>query len=277
MRIAFASCAKIQKRPRQPAWKRIEKARPDLLLLLGDNVYGGTLSLSWKQYHKKLDKRYRQQFAEKHFKHLVARVPLHATWDDHDFAKGNDVKGAEVKVRHKDRSRALFHRHMHCSTNLPEVYHAFTLGDVKFIMLDGRYYREPTAPSASILGAEQERWLERELQHEQRYTVVCSGSCLTKGGERWERYAQYYSRFLDLARDSRRLLFLAGDIHKNRLVAHDGFFELISSGVGRGKRDNYGIVDFADDHVRIRLRGNRAKDNLDTVIDAATWRLRAAP
>jgi hypothetical protein len=38
MKIALASCAKIQKRPNQPAWKTIERKNPGLLLLLGDNV-----------------------------------------------------------------------------------------------------------------------------------------------------------------------------------------------------------------------------------------------
>ena len=41
MRIAFASCAKIQDRDEQPVWTAIRAAEPDVLLLLGDNVYVG--------------------------------------------------------------------------------------------------------------------------------------------------------------------------------------------------------------------------------------------
>lgn len=273
MRIALTSCAKIQKRAAQPAWKNIENERPDLLLMLGDNVYGGGLTLTWKRFHSNLDKRYRRQFAEKHFKHLIANVPFKAVWDDHDFAKGNDVKGAEVKTKHKDRSRALFHRYMRCSTNLPEAYYAFELGDTRFIMLDVRYYREPTSRHGSILGAEQERWLERQLDHDRRFTIVCSGSCLTKGSERWSKYRDYYGRFCALAAQAPNLLFLAGDIHKNRFVEHDGFFEVISSGVARGDRDNYGIVDLGEQQVNIRLRGNRAGDRDDIAIDVDSWRV----
>ena len=38
-KIAIASCCKIQIQPVQPAWSRIKAENPDLLLLLGDNVY----------------------------------------------------------------------------------------------------------------------------------------------------------------------------------------------------------------------------------------------
>lgn len=275
MKIALASCCKGHKHRKQPAWKRIDREDPDLLLLLGDNVYGGSLSLSWKKFHKRLEQRYQLLFEQKHFKNLVARVPMHAIWDDHDFARGDNARGALVKTVHKERSRELFHRYMHSSDNLPEVYHAFDQGDARIIMLDVRYYREAPSPTGSILGRQQEAWLERQLQHDRRYTVICSGTCLTRGGERWNRYSDYYQRFCAMAREKGRVLFLSGNIHKNRFVAHDGFFEVISSGVCRGKRDNYGIVDLQDDTVTVKLRGNHAADNDEVVIDADTWQVMA--
>ena len=39
MKIAAASCAKVQSLPDQPAWAEIQAERPDVLLLLGDNIY----------------------------------------------------------------------------------------------------------------------------------------------------------------------------------------------------------------------------------------------
>lgn len=273
MRIALASCSKIHRQRTQPAWKRIEREGPDLLLLLGDNVYGGSLSLSWQKFHKRIEHRYQLQFAQKHFKRLLARVPMHAIWDDHDFGKGDNARGALIKTVHKERSRELFHRYMNSSNNMPEVYHAFDQGDARIIMLDVRYYRDAPSPTASILGQQQEAWLERELEHDRKYTVICSGTCLTRGGERWSNYRDYYERFCDLARQKGRVVFLSGNIHKNRFVQHDGFFEVISSGVGRGKRDNYGIVDLRDKVVTVKLRGNRKSDNDDVVIDVDAWRV----
>lgn len=273
MRFALTSCSKIQKQKVQPAWKKIERENTELLLMLGDNVYGGSLTLTWKKYHRNLERRYQKQLAEKHFRHLTAKVPFKAIWDDHDFARGDDAKGAHIKLKHKDRSRELFHRYMRSSTNLPEVYYAFEQGNARFIMLDVRYYREPAAKKATILGSRQEAWLERQLDHGRQYTVIGSGSCLTKGSERWSRYTRYYERFCVMARERGHVLFVSGDIHKTRFVEHDGFYEVISSGVGRGKRDNYGVVDLQDDVVRVKLRGNRSKDNRDVQIDARTWQV----
>lgn len=151
MKFALASCSKIQKRPDQPAWKSIEKKRPDLLLLLGDNVYGGTFTFCWKKYHKQLKARYKKQLDENNFKKLTSKVPFKAIWDDHDFAKVNNGNGANIKAKYKNKSRELFHKYMHCSTNLPEVYYSFEQGNAKFIMLDVRHYREKPSRKGSIL------------------------------------------------------------------------------------------------------------------------------
>jgi len=273
MRFALTSCSKIQKQPVQPAWKKIEREKPELLLMLGDNVYGGNYLLSWKRYHRNLERRYQAQLDESHFKHLTAKVPFRAIWDDHDFAKWDDAKGANIKTKYKDRSRELFHRYMRSSNNLPEVYYAFYQGNARFIMLDVRYYREPAGKKATILGKRQEAWLERQLDHGRQYTVIGSGSCLTKNSERWSRYTNYYNRFCALARERGNVLFVSGDIHKNRFIEHDGFHEVISSGVGRGNRDNYGIVDLQDEVAKIKLRGNDPKDNNDVMIDTQTWQV----
>lgn len=278
MKIAFASCSKIHKQKIQPAWKAIARESPDLLLLLGDNVYGGTLTQSWKKFHKNLESRYQQQFEEENFRRLTANVPFKAIWDDHDFAKGNDGKGAEIVMddggeEQIKKSRDLFHRYMNCSTNLPEVYYSFTQGKAKFIMLDVRFYREDTAADASILGKKQEDWLEQELKHSEKYTIVCSGSCLTEGRERWEYYQKYYKKFNALVAKSPRVLFLAGDIHRNQFTPHQDFYEVVSSAVGRNNRNNYGIIELGDDTVTIRLRGRRSKDNIDATIDSENWSL----
>ena len=86
-KIAIASCCKIKGQKAlkvQPVWSDIEAERPDLLLLLGDNVYMSQgRGPRWKL--DQLDNVYEQQLKEKHFSSLVRRVPFLATWDDHDF------------------------------------------------------------------------------------------------------------------------------------------------------------------------------------------------
>ena len=39
MKLAVASCAKLQQTNPQPVWAEIMAERPDVLLLLGDNIY----------------------------------------------------------------------------------------------------------------------------------------------------------------------------------------------------------------------------------------------
>ncbi len=269
MKIAFASCSKIQDQKVQPAWKAIEDERPDHLLLLGDNVYSPNLRWS----HKKMEKRYIDQFREPHFKSLMDAVPHNAVWDDHDFGP-NNKKGAHTSDKKRNKSRDLFHRYMDCSTNLPHVYHSFEKGGVKFIMLDCRYYREKRKrENATIFGVEQEEWLKRELKHEKTFTVVCCGSCLTRGGERLDKYGDSYDSLIDSLRAQPRTLFLSGDIHENDFHDHGGFFEATSSGVGRDDLDNFGLITFAEDRVVVDLRGNKKRDNLKKVIDVATWSL----
>lgn len=274
MKIAIASCAKIQDRPIQPAWKEIEDKKPDLLLLLGDNVYGGTFTFSWKKYHKKLEDRYKKQISEENFKSLISKVPYKAIWDDHDFAKGDNGKGALIKDKYKNRSRDLFHKYMNCSTNLPETYYSFEKDNVKFIMLDVRYYREEPDVDASMLGKKQEEWLERELKHDKKFTIICSGTTLNSSlfGERWKNYYNYYNRFIELTKSVNNLLFLSGDIHKNKFKNHNHFYEIISSGVARNRKDNYAIIELGDDSVNIDLIGNKKDKHIS--IDTNTWKIK---
>lgn len=39
MRFVFGSCTKIQNVPTQPVWGEVQALKPDLVLLLGDNIY----------------------------------------------------------------------------------------------------------------------------------------------------------------------------------------------------------------------------------------------
>lgn len=162
---------------------------------------------------------------------------------------------------------------MNCSTNLPHVYHSFEIGDVKIIMLDVRYYREKPhlRKNSTILGIEQEQWLENELQHSKKYTIVCSGSCLTNGTEKLEKYDEYYPKLCSMLKRKGRTLFLSGDIHENEFVEHDGFYEVTSSGVGRDNLNNYGIINYEDNKVSISLSGTRPRDNISQEIDSNSW------
>ncbi len=279
MKVVFASCAKIQDFPIQPAWKQIQDEEPDLLILLGDNVYAPNSGLDLSQ----LELRYQQQLDEPNFKALIEQVPFKAIWDDHDFGPDN-AKGAELDESYKVAARDLFHRYMNSSTNLPEAYYSFEQSGVQFIMLDVRYYRENRidGENATPLGATQLQWFKEEMAKDAEYRIVCSGSCLTRvkliQNEYLAQYKNFYNNdFLPLLEASKRLLVLTGDVHRNFIKVHSGFYELISSGVGRGGvfseriRNNYGIIEFKNDEVLVKLKGKRKKDRIRMTIDASSW------
>lgn len=291
--IAIASCSKIQDWGYQPGWRDIEKARPDLLVLLGDlaymaqekDVHGVDI---WNHPH--LDSMFKRQFNEKHFRSLIEKVPYMAVWDDHDFGP-NDSRGANAEglmEDRRDKSRRLFKKHLAgaVNNNWPHVHCAWEVGDVKVILLDCRYYRtDPHVAGATILGDEQEAWLAKELVHQKRFTVVGCGIPLGGGPgylDGWGAYPEAQQRLVAMLRSVPRLLYVAGDAHKNRFYRREGFFEVISSGIGRrewdeekGRKvrcDNLGLIRFGAEHVDVVLRGNRRPDRDTRRIDVATWR-----
>src|SRR5688500_18595322 len=81
-KVAFGSCAD-QTKP-CPVWTRIAEQKPDLLVLLGDNVYSdiedGKLVPADPA---KIARCYRELAAIPAFKALRQQCPVLATWDDH--------------------------------------------------------------------------------------------------------------------------------------------------------------------------------------------------
>lgn len=239
MRIAIASCCKIQMVPEQVGWAEIAAEEPDLLLLLGDNAYMN--NSEWD--HEGLDRRYREQFEEPHFRALIDDVPFLATWDDHDFGF-NDSAGEEIDDRKRRKSRKLFDKYMwdprlRKKIRKPKssgIYYSYDIGDVRIIMLDVRYFRTSSKrKGATMLGFEQEEWFWRELDYDQRYTVVGAGSCVAEGAKNqtWRDYRDFYAAFEDWVVPEDRVLVVTGDIHRNKFRSHGKFFEAISSGIGR--------------------------------------------
>ena len=137
-RIAFGSCA-TQARP-QPIWDAVVATRPELTLLLGDNIYGDTLDMSVMRA------KYAKLAAMSGFQTLRQTCPILATWDDHDLG-ANDAGGDYPK---KDESQQIFLDFFGESSDSPRrrrrgVYDARVFGPdgkrIQIIMLDTRYFR----------------------------------------------------------------------------------------------------------------------------------------
>jgi alkaline phosphatase D len=102
MKIAFTSCCDPWNDPIQTAWTHLAAKKPDVLILLGDNMYMdyglGKNPYGLNQPHtlmlpvfaKKMYENYEKQWAIPSFQKAIQQIPaIHAIWDDHDFAWNN--------------------------------------------------------------------------------------------------------------------------------------------------------------------------------------------
>jgi hypothetical protein len=123
------------------------------------------------------------------------------------------------------------------------IYQAFTMGRVRFVMLDLRSERVPADTpdglAKTMMGAAQRRWLEGELlgAHERGQLAVIVSSVpwidpASPGADDWAGYAterRAISRFI--AAHGIRALMLGGDAH---MIAIDDGSHADYSGTGRG-------------------------------------------
>ena len=100
-RIAFGSCFAPQI-GKDAIWQGVLSQSPDLLLLLGDNVY--QTEENGKPELKELRDAYRMLAAVEAFTQLRTSTPLMMTWDDHDY--GMNDAGSEFSA--KTQSQKLF-------------------------------------------------------------------------------------------------------------------------------------------------------------------------
>lgn len=233
-RIALGSCIR-QDKP-QPIWEAVARYRPDVFLMLGDNIYGDTEDM------EVLRRKYAVLAANQGFAALRRTVPIIAVWDDHDF--GDNDAGRDYRMRRG--SQEVFLDFFGVPADAPlrgqeGIYRAVTLGPpgrrVQFICLDTRYHRSPLAtlsadqrkprggryrptddPSATVLGAEQMAWLGRVLEEPAEVRIVLSSIQFAFTGHHWEHWGNFpaeRTRILKLIRDSGAggVIFVSGDRH----------------------------------------------------------------
>lgn len=228
--ITFGSCNK-QNLP-QPLWNEILKNKPDLFIWGGDNIYGDSEDMS------KIKNDYKLQNSNTNYQLLKERVPIMATWDDHDYGK-NDV-GVEWKM--KQESQQLFLDFLEVEKedkrrNQEGIYTSKTFetskGSVKVIILDTRYFRssllkDPTGKKryiphndnkGTILGEKQWLWLEKELKTTKvDFHVIVSTVQFLSGEHGWECWANFPNEVSRLEQlivtlKVKNCILLSGDRH----------------------------------------------------------------
>jgi len=153
-------------------WNTVASWKPTAFLFLGDNVYiDNPTRQAVQQYCY-----YRRQ-SRPEYRSFVANTPIYAIWDDHDFTVndgwgGPDINEPEWKVpvwrTYKNNWNNPYYGG---GEQQPGCWFDFSIADVDFFMLDGRYYRvkgrrqgvDVTNPS--MLGPTQKEWLFEKLRN----------------------------------------------------------------------------------------------------------------
>jgi len=240
-KIFFGSCAD-QNKP-CPIWETIIAAKPDLAILLGDNIYADLDDGKLKPADPaKIAKSYADLAKLPAWQKLKDTTPILATWDDHDY--GHNDAGAEWE--HKDAAQKLFLDFFDVPADSPRrtqkgVYYAETFGSegkrVQVIMLDLRYFRGPykraekpipgtrirrylpnTDEGVTMLGDEQWKWLEEQLKMPAEIRLIGSSVQLVSEEqpfEKWMNFPEETKRFYNLIKGTgaKGVIVLSGDRH----------------------------------------------------------------
>lgn len=245
-RVAFGACAGYVPE-NERMWTTIEKQDPLALLLLGDNVYIDDPQHALTQRYC-----YYRRHARPEWRQLVAGRGVYAIWDDHDFGLDDSFGGPEVDdPPWKRMVWQIFEENWNNPAygggpDQPGVWSDFYIGDVHFIMLDGRYYREDAGrfgaetaeENPSMLGPVQLAWLKDALRYSKGTFKVLASPVPwangTKGGrgalDTWEGYAGEREALFNFLADHKisGVILLSGDRHRTdaRLIQRPDAYDL---------------------------------------------------
>jgi alkaline phosphatase D len=226
-------------------WLTILKRSPRAFLFLGDNVYIDTPEISETQRYCY----YRRQ-SRPEYRQFTAVTPIYAIWDDHDFGTDdctssqspNDPpwKMSVLKVFTENFINPYYGgNHIY-----PGCWFSFCIGDVDFIMLDCRFYRQNpiVVDEPSMLGSHQKQWLFNKLKESKgTFKIICSSvpwAAGTKPGSKdtWDGYPiereQIFSFIEEYTIEG--VLLLSADRHRSDAWKIDrkesyGLYDLMSS------------------------------------------------
>jgi alkaline phosphatase D len=266
-RIAFGSCVN-QDKP-VPIFDAVAAAKPDLLLMIGDNMYAD-LDRAVKVTPDVIRDKYQQMAKVPGFAKLKGMCPLLGTWDDHDYGR-NDA-GAEWE--HKDAAQKEFHDFFGTPADSPRraqkgIYHAEIHGTpgkrVQIILLDTRYFRSAlkkgtfdtktritpylpnTDPDATMLGEAQWKWLEEQLKKPAELRLLVSSIQVVSDEhpfEKWTTIPKERDRLYALLNSTgaNGVVVLSGDRHLADISVDTkalGYplYDVTSSGFNQGSKN----------------------------------------
>jgi alkaline phosphatase D len=267
-RVIFGSCSSQDED--LSYWKRISALSPDLIMLMGDNVYGR---------REGLYSAYATLGGHCDFQQAARSIPIIATLDDNDYNYHPDGM---------DAAKGLFMDFFQVPSSDTRrvaqrgVYNSYVWADnqLQIICLDVRYHKTPFLQSgwqndkgpyvqeysrssnSTMLGTDQWNWLEEQLQLDVRLRLICSPIQVLAEGHGWDCWnlmPRERDRLLSLVQSTSSLdraaqypnktLFLTGDRHVAAFYQKGDFFEVTSSSLTHSVPA--GLLDHEDDPTRV--------------------------
>lgn len=206
-------------------WNTIGSVDPRAVLLLGDNVYiDDPETPEMQRFH------YFRRQSQPEWAALAKQVPIYGIWDDHDFTTNDGWGGPEIEEPSWKRNVwEIFKENWNNpyyggGEENPGCWFDFRIGDVHFILMDGRYYREsPRTENPSMLGPVQLKWLKETLQSEPAtFKVLCCNVPMAKdvkprSKDTWDGYSSERQEIYEFIAEEEipGVLILSADRHRS--------------------------------------------------------------
>ncbi|XP_020526401.1 uncharacterized protein LOC18439636 isoform X3 [Amborella trichopoda] len=239
---------------------------------MGDNIYGDNKRPfkligkertvgPWKNVprfypasEQELVSRYNKAKTNPGYSLLRERTRVIGTWDDHDYG----LNDAGKEFSRKDTNQKLMLDFLDEAKDSPRrlqagVYTSYMFGppgkQVKVLLLDTRYHRDPLFSDGEMLGTSQWAWLEKEMHRvASQITIIVSSiqvisnfSATTEPlfhVESWAHFPKERDRLFKLIVNSNRngVFFISGDVHFGEITRYDcgnryPLYDITSSGL----------------------------------------------
>ena len=202
-------------------WSTIAKHQPNALFLLGDNVYIDDPTHPLTHHYI-----YHRRQSQPDWRRLVANTPTYAIYDDHDFGLNDCVPGPFIdKPAWKRDVWEVFRNnwanpYYGGSDKQPGCWFDTYIGDIHFICLDCRYYRDRSG--GTMIGPVQKKWLFETLSKSKgKFKVLASSvpwsaDVKPRSRDTWDGFAAEREEIFSFIEDKRidGVVLMSADRHR---------------------------------------------------------------
>lgn len=238
VRIGFGSCADDDA-PNHKVWDALVASNPDVLLMVGDNVYADSEEFKANPSVATMQREYAKLAATPGFAELRATRPVIATWDDHDFGINDGGAAFSFKTESAEIFKDFWNYPADDPARMrPGIYTERRINrngiDIQVLLLDTRTFRGPLEDASrslscplknyvlntqdTFLGEAQWTWLAEQLAKPADLRLLVSGQQVIADEhcfEKWGNFPHERLRLFQTLRhaEATNVIVISGDRH----------------------------------------------------------------